>query len=286
MKSETPVLDLDNLPWPADQPKHFVFDVDGTLTDEHSITHQPTVDALQAAHAAGYPITVATGRLLQAGVRLLERAGIEGWVIANCGSIVWDGQSIVHEYPMPTEQLERFIELGRSIGVVPAVYFLDDIVMDMGDFDIDAGDMNLLNVALNANEGRPIRQLDLETADLRHATKVQFGGDSRILDQHQERILEEFPEAVRGHAFALELTPDGITKWTGIEATLKDRGLTAEGALGVGDSGNDVPWLPEVGISVAAPHSTPDVIDVCDVVLPNIDFPVAQLINAIVRRTS
>lgn len=286
MKTQaTPVLNLDELPWPSDQPEHFIFDVDGTLTDEKSVTHQPTVEALKAAHEAGYPITVATGRLLQAGISLLDRAGIDGWVIANCGSVVWDGNSVVHEYPMPTEQLERFIELGREAGVVPAVYFIDEIIMDKGNFNIDNGQHNLLDVAVNANEGKPIQQVDLETIDLSHATKIQFGGDATILDQIQDRVIEEFPEAVRGHAYALEITPDGIDKWTGISAALKDRGLSASTGLGVGDSGNDVPWLPKVGISIAAPHSTPDVIAVTDYVLPDIDFPVANLINAIVRRT-
>ncbi|WP_054952593.1 HAD-IIB family hydrolase [Flaviflexus massiliensis] len=286
MKTQaTPVLNLNELPWPADQPEHFIFDVDGTLTDEHSVTHQPTIDALKAVHNAGYPITLATGRVLHAGISLLDRAGIDGWVIANCGSVVWDGTEVVHEYPMPTDQLKAFIELGRSIGVVPAVYFTDSIVMDAADFNIDNGQHNLLKVATNANEGQPIEQADLFSIDLSHATKVQFGGDATILDKFQDRVLTQFPEAVRGHPYALEITPDGIDKWTGISAALQDRGLSAEGALGVGDSGNDVPWLPKVGISIAAPQSTPDVIAVSDFVLPDIDFPVAELMQSIVRRT-
>lgn len=272
------LLDLDNLPWPSDQPKHFVFDVDGTLTDHHSVTHPPTLDALRAAHDAGYEITVATGRLLHAGARILERAGIDGWVIANCGSVVWDGEKVVSEHPLPVETVKRFIELGRELGMTPAVYFTDDIYMDPLD------EISLPEATLNANEGRPIHIADLDTVDHTHVTKVQYGADIPVIEKHMPRILEEFPEVVRGHPYFLELTPAGITKWEGIETALTRRGLSAADGLGVGDSGNDTPWLPKMGISVAAPDSPADVIEAVDVVLPDVEYPVAELINAILRR--
>lgn len=272
------LLDLDSLPWPSDQPKHFVFDVDGTLTDHHSVTHPPTLDALRAAHDAGYEITVATGRLLHAGARILERAGIDGWVIANCGSVVWDGEKVVSEHPLPVETVKRFIELGRELGMTPAVYFTDDIYMDPLD------EISLPEATLNANEGRPIHIADLDTVDHTHVTKVQYGADIPVIEKHMPRILEEFPEVVRGHPYFLELTPAGITKWEGIETALTRRGLSAADGLGVGDSGNDTPWLPKMGISVAAPDSPADVIEAVDVVLPDVEYPVAELINAILRR--
>lgn len=274
----TPTLDLSRLPWPDDQPEHFVFDVDGTLTDHASVTHQPTIDALRAAHDAGYPITVATGRLLSAGVTVLERAGIDGWVIANCGSVVWDGESIVDEHPLPVETVERFISLGRSLGMTPAVYYVDDIYMD------PVKDMIIPDVSLNANEGRPIRFVDLDELDHTHVTKVQVGADIPLIERHHERFREEFPGTVRGHPYVLELPPAGITKWEGIETALDRRGLTAQSGLGVGDSGNDTPWLPKMGISLAAPDSPAEVIEVVDAVLPPVDHPVATLITTILRR--
>nr|WP_241698274.1 HAD family hydrolase [Flaviflexus huanghaiensis] len=275
----TPILDLDNLPWPQDRPEHFVFDVDGTLTDHESVTHPPTLEALRAAHDAGYPITVATGRILSAGVRLLERAGVDGWVIANCGGVVWDGNDVVDEHPLPRETVENFISLGRSLGMTPAVYFVDDIYMDTVE------DLVIPEVSLNANEGRPIHMANLEDLDLTHVTKVQFAADIPIIDRFHARVAEEFPGVLRGHPYILELPPDGITKWEGIETALDRRGLAAESGLGVGDSGNDTPWLPKMGISLAAPDSPQDLIDVVDAVLPSVDHPVATLITTILRRT-
>lgn len=278
VKTRTPVLDLDNLPWADDQPKHFVFDVDGTLTDDHSVTHPPTLDALRAAHDAGYAITVATGRLLHAGARILERAGIDGWVIANCGSVVWDGENVVEEHPLPTSTVERFIELGRELGMTPAVYYVDDIYMD------PLTEIDLPEATLNANEGRPIHIADLDSVDHTHVTKVQYGADIPLIEKHLPRILEEFPEVVRGHPYFLELTPAGITKWEGIETALSRRGLAAEDGLGAGDSGNDASWLPKMGISVAVPPSPPEIMEIVDAVLPSVDYPVADLINSILRR--
>ena len=279
VKTRTPVLDLHNLPWPSGQPVHFVFDVDGTLTDHHSVTHPPTLDALRAAHDAGYAITVATGRLLHAGARILERAGIDGWVIANCGSVVWDGTEVVAEHTLPVETVGRFIELGRELGMTPAVYYVDDIYMD------PLTEIDLPEATLNANEGRPIHFADLDTVDHTHVTKVQYGADIPVIEKHMPRILEEFPELVRGHPYFLELTPSGITKWEGIETALSRRGLSADSGLGAGDSGNDTPWLPKMGISVAAPDSPADVVDAVDYLLPPSDHPVADLINSILRRS-
>ena len=274
----TPVLDYSNLPWPQDQPEHFVFDVDGTLTDHHSVTHPPTLDALRALRDAGYPITVATGRLFHAGARLLERAGVEGWVVANCGSVVWNGSEVVEEYTIPVETVESFIELGRSLGMIPAVYYVDDIYTD----PVDTVDLPV--ATLNANEGRPIRVADLDSLDLEHVTKVQFGADIPVIEKYQPLIAEQFPGVVRGHPYFLELPPTGIPKWEGIETALSHQGLSADRGLGAGDSGNDTPWLPKMGISVAAPDSPAEVKNVVDAVLPPVEFPVATLINAILRR--
>lgn len=275
----TPVLDLANLPWSPTAIKHAIFDIDGTLTDEHSVTSEATIAALRALDDAGVPITLATGRLLNGGANLVRRAGIYAWVIAAGGGVVWNGKDIVAAHYMDTDLVDQITDFAHDHDLVP--FYFDESEMYTDRAAMAATGM--LQVNENASEGKPI--LDLEQFDPARTTKISFAAaNAEEIDAVLEPIRARFPGAVRSHANFLDIPATGTTKWEGIERALGVRGLRAEDALGVGDSENDVAWLGHVGYPVAAPISDPAVLETCKWRLPQVDDAVAKLIRAELAR--
>lgn len=275
MKKSPQLIDFGNLPFPA-RPTHAVFDVDGTLTDHNSVTSARTLGALRRLSEAGIPVMVATGRILSGGLSILERAGINGWVVAGAGSVVHNGHQIVHTHYLPPELIHEALTACRTYNLVPYFYIADDIIVDKNARFIP----DLLE---NANEGLPLIHADLHEIDWSQVAKFTFSAEKELLDDVLPILQAQFPELVRGHDLFLDLPVPGISKWNGIAEALDDQGLDAATGIGIGDSGNDVPWLPNIGYPIAAPHSTPDVLEVCDWILPNVEDPVAQLIEAILE---
>lgn len=272
--NDIPVLDFAHLPWPVEIPTHMVFDVDGTLTDHHSVTSEDTIAALRRLHDAGIPITLATGRILPAGQAILDRAGVPGWVVGGAGGTVSNGHELVSVHTLPPELIERALGRGRKLGLSCYFYLAEDIV-------IDEEAPHSPELLLNANEGRPIHRADLDTLDWSEVTKVTFSSDAHTIDRVLPGLAEEFDGLVRGHPLFLDLPLPGITKWEGITEALAAQGLDASTGIGIGDSGNDVPWLPHIGYPIAAPDSPPEVLAVVDYRLPDVENPVAKLIEAI-----
>ncbi len=57
---------------------------------------------------------------------------------------------------------------------------------------------------------------------------------------------------------AVDITPKGINKWSGLKQVLEEHGIDAENVLGVGDSKGDADWIKNVGIKSGPANATPD----------------------------
>ncbi|MGJ9661583.1 HAD family hydrolase, partial [Actinotignum sp. GS-2025b] len=102
------------------RPTNVLFDVDGTLTDASSRVLPENIRALQQLHAAGIPITLATGRIIAGAADILTEAGVPGWVVAEGGSIVWDGHAVVRRHPLGATAYARAIRFAEDhhLGIV------------------------------------------------------------------------------------------------------------------------------------------------------------------------
>lgn len=272
-------IDFQNLPWPSGTITHAIFDIDGTLTDERSIVSDATIDALRHLDAAGVPIILATGRILNGGANLVRRAGIHAWVIAAGGGVVWNGKNIVSTHYMEREQVDAITALAERTGLVPFYFDEQDFFADLEALAATG----TLEVNENAAEGRGMRSLDdLNTNKL---TKISLAASDPVqIDELLPEILEEFPETVQSHANFVDIPVRGVTKWEGIEKALRALGLKADTAMGVGDSDNDIAWLKNIGYPIAAPVASQGVLAVCKWQLPNVEDSVARLIEAKMTR--
>ena len=70
---------------------------------------------------------------------------------------------------------------------------------------------------------------------------------------------------------SLEMTPQGVSKGSGLADLCKVLGISIKDAIGVGDAFNDVPMLEMAGLGVAMGNSNEAAIRAADVVVSDND---------------
>ena len=277
------LIDFDRLPWPAEIPTHYVFDIDGTLANAQSVLSSETNAALQALDAAGFPIIIATGRPLEWCKFILTDAQVKGWIVASNGAVIWDGinEKIADVKLLPANIAREVIATARELGVSYFVETADEVLVNADDPYIPHVSQVSMHTATGLTEFPRVTEDNIRWNEL---TKVCFAAQPERIDAIKDTVLSRFPTAVRGGPEFWDVTLPNVTKLSGIELVHKALNLDPQTALGAGDSGNDVPWLAAMGIPVAAPGATPDLRAEAKYILPDTENPVADLIHAILAR--
>ena len=81
--------------------------------------------------------------------------------------------------------------------------------------------------------------------------------------------------------YFIDLSPRGISKWTGAIRLAKEMGISTKEIIAVGDQENDMQIVANVGLGVAMKNAVDSLKKVADVVLPytNDEDGVAYLIE-------
>lgn len=235
-----------------------VFDIDGTLAREDSQVSDATIDALRELTDTGIHIVLASGRMAPALRRLFDRMGRTGYVIGCNGAITvhTDHDEIIGSGPLDDDFYDDVLEFGRDEDLQTVIFGTHFF------FTEDDGEARML--LKGPNEGLVPTMTNLDALDRGNRLKVMYYIDPDRTDGIINRLRDRFPTTVQTLPEFFELTDDKVDKWVGIRPILTDLGTTAEKTLGVGDSENDLSWLPNVGISVAMGNAYDAVKDTCD----------------------
>ncbi|WP_164737246.1 HAD family hydrolase [Georgenia sp. SYP-B2076] len=236
---------------PADLPadllgiRAIAFDVDGTLAGSDHHVSPRSLRALAALRPAGIEPIIVTGRIVDAAVDILQRAGIDGYAVASNGAVAVDTRTAapLHTATMDTRDVEALVEFGLAREVEPLVFTDREMVV------MDGSVAHAYLVAANPTAvTRVVPRVDLPLAGI---TKAMLFGAADRLDELDAEIRAAFPRAVRSMDYVFELGPAGADKWQALGAILDRLGIDPGEAAGVGDGENDLPWLARVGWPVA-----------------------------------
>jgi hydroxymethylpyrimidine pyrophosphatase-like HAD family hydrolase len=108
-----------------DQPRGILaLDIDGTLLGPGSILADRTRRAVHAAGAAGWLVTLATGRRWGATKPVADALGLESPLICFNGALIRDSVSgdILHYNPLPTDAVGPLVRTLAERGLQPILY--------------------------------------------------------------------------------------------------------------------------------------------------------------------
>ncbi len=227
-------------------------DVDGTLAGPDSLVNDRTIAAMTAVVERGIPVIVLTGRTRQNTLDIARRAGVQHFAAACNGALVFDpitntDQSVT---PMSAGDKNAFRTMADTLGLDLTWWTADTI------FVARQGPMAELIQVLN-HETATVA--DADQIDELSVMKMMAYGPAVHMDRIEPEILRMFPNAARSLDSLVEGVNPEATKWHALQWILNRYGLESAGVLGMGDGGNDVIWLAEIGHPVAMGNARPEV---------------------------
>lgn len=255
-------------------------DLDGTLLDEHKNIGEKDKAAVKRAIAAGYYVTLATGRMYRSALPYAQELGIIHPLIVYNGALLKDpvtGEELGN-WPVPLAIAQPMLDDCLSRGIYIHAY-INDTLWTLKDckqvryyssfarvpFEVRGEELHHLP--------QPPHKLLIMTDDtesLRAELGAKYAGRIKIVSSSKG---------------FLEITAPATNKWHAIQVLAAKEGIKEEEILCMGDSDNDLDMVAHAGIGVAMGNASDGVIKAAKVVTAtNEKNGVAMMIDTILTK--
>jgi 5-amino-6-(5-phospho-D-ribitylamino)uracil phosphatase len=256
-------------------------DIDGTLVNSrHELT--PVVRAaLKRAGEAGIHVVLATGRRYSHALPLLETLGIDVPVVTASGALVKNpaDHRTLYQAQFDRASLLEALALMDRCGFDPAL--CGDTYAEGFDFyhaRTEARTPELAGYfALNPGRGRLWPEL------ITNPPPAVFAGFTMGTLEQMIALEAELQRKLAGRlhchvlrsprytGFLLELSPEGVTKWSGVQHLAGGWGIDDAEICAVGDDVNDIAMIRGAGLGIAMGNAQPSVKAAADRIAPTHD---------------
>lgn len=255
------------------------FDMDGTLLTSEKVLSSATLAAISMATARGARVVVASGRSL---VQLsdyqpqLMGAGIRYAITCN-GGLVYDAQlsRVIAKTSFTSRQVASIVEAFRPEG---------DLVMPeaSGNGTFAVNEHQIPHMArYGMADYRPMFERLAERVTDMPAFMLEGGACFEKVSLHSSDLdaLTRIGHRLEGagletsvsEVWSIEITPQGVSKGTGLRALAAALGIDLERTVGVGDGGNDMALVEMAGTGVAMGNATDELKAASDFVVRDND---------------
>lgn len=249
-----------------------VTDLDGTLWHASDHLHPDTVAAVAELERRGVPLLVATGRRLASTRAGLASLGLTPPAVVLNGALVVDlatGEHI-HRHSFGADVAGKVLESFLSFGIEPCVYVEHDEV------DVFVSENPSTHPEHLASFGEWVRTGDLHEVAARHevlafgvigvAPSTVEGIEDVIAPLANPHVTDE--RQYGGGSLTVTVAPPGLSKWDGIEAFCRHRGLDSSRVLAIGDGPNDLEMLEGAHTALVMADAHPAALARADHVVP------------------
>lgn len=228
------------------------FDVDGTLLSD-KVVPDSTRQAISLLQAQGITTALATGRPEFELHELREQLSIDWAITCNGAHLGHRGQTVTGT-AFSTERIDEWVELAqRTPGHTLLLYgaqhtFSTSSIADcpyLSQADEEIGFLEPIPVS--------------EAGRLPAIYQCILFAPEEEASPYTERYADEL-YLHRWHPWALDLTPQGINKSTGVQLLLDRLGISHEEAAAFGDGKNDLEMIQHVGLGIAMGNSCPELL--------------------------
>ncbi|MCC5803404.1 Cof-type HAD-IIB family hydrolase [Rossellomorea vietnamensis] len=279
-------------------------DMDGTLLNENQEISEANKQAILDAQEQGIEVVVATGRSYEEARYVIEEAGISCDIVCANGAEVRNKQGeIIYQAGIESARAREIAAVLNETGI----YF--EIYTDEGTYteNYEMGVELIVNIFTTANPGvseEQVRQAARERFEKGHIKLVEdygvlFSDDSQLVykflvfsfDEKQLQEANEKLSALTGIAISssgkenIEVNSLEAQKGVALEKLLKDKGLSAENAMAMGDNLNDLSMMKVVGRPVAMGNALDQIKDFCPyITATNKEDGVAKAIQEVIQQ--
>jgi Cof subfamily protein (haloacid dehalogenase superfamily) len=270
--------------WARQPAQYVVCDVDGTLVGPRHDATDEVVAAVGRAQAAGIRVGVATGRMRDAVLPLIEQLGARGPHVLHNGAEVRDDDRLVASWSLTAEQVDGLLELGRSRDdTYVEVYTETGYVVSAMD-DRARVHWNILGIEPRGVIGCAA---DLGGAAVPKATLPAFDPET-IPDI--EAAVRELGLLAGGAGsprtpglFYINATHPEADKGRALARAAEHLGIGMDRTAAIGDEVNDLSMLAVAGSAIAMGQAGATIHEAAHLVVPEVDaHGVAVALDALV----
>jgi Cof subfamily protein (haloacid dehalogenase superfamily) len=270
----------------AHHPTAFVVcDVDGTLVGPQHDAAGEIVAAVARAQDAGIRLGVATGRMRDAVLPLIEQLGARGPHVLHNGAEVRDDGRLVASWSLTAEQIDGLLALGRSrADTYVEVYTESGYVVSEMDERARAH-WEILGIEPRGVIGSAA---DLDGAAVPKATLPAFDPASIPAIEAAVRELGLLAGGAGSPRtpglFYINATHPEADKGNALARAAEYLGIGMERTAAIGDEVNDLSMLAVAGSAIAMGQASRAIHDAAHLVVPDVDaHGVAVALDALVR---
>lgn len=246
------------------------FDMDGTLLDSTKKVLPSSVEAIDAAQAAGKHVAICSGRCpIMIDLYKDDLPASVQFAICSSGASLYDlqAQQVLEEFPISRDTVAAMLgatddlRIGIEGFVGRAFYANHAFADDLSLFGLGVYQPMYDALATKVDDIREV----LLAADAR-VTKINFHLMSLEDRATLESRIKDLPvELAYSEGASLEASPAGIDKGVGLLALAKRLGIDGSATIGVGDADNDLAMLRAAGLGVAMGNANKNAVAAADV---------------------
>lgn len=274
--------------------KLIAIDLDGTLLTDDKKVSKANKNTLQKLINKGYKVVIATGRRYSTAKRFVEGIDDDLIIFANNGNIVRnikDDKVIIKKY-LDTDDFHTIINEGKNSGLHPIIhvdYFDEgyDILIEL-----DVNDSKYSNYFSGKVESyRKVEDL-LLIEDPRVLTVV-YMGDEEEIESFLDIVTEKYPEKYSSNIMEnitsagalLEIMNPLGSKWLSLEEYSKEKGISKEEIIAIGDDNNDIEMIKMAGLGIAMKNASKGVKKAADIITEddNNEDGVANILSHVLK---
>ena len=237
-------------------------DLDGTLLSPTGEVTPAVKDAIQRALGAGLLVCFATGRNWTESKLVLEAVEHYDTAVFVGGAMVVDTRSgsTLHRQLMDPKLAQDVAALLEAAGQV-VLALQDTHAADGVDYIVTDGiDLNDATATwMEATSAICKRVPTLSQYDHAHTVRLGIVAEADLTQRLETALTEKFASRVFMHSIripafgvnVLEVFDPAVNKWEGLLHVARQRGITAQEIIAVGDDINDLAMIGQAGLGVA-----------------------------------
>lgn len=228
--------------------KMLAVDLDGTLLDENHQLTQRVRTALYQVAESGVQIVIATGRMFQSAVKIVDEIGMDLPMVTYNGALIRSGLSgrIYDHHKLDAVSARMFVALLRGQGLEPLVYIEDELYVE-AQTERTRAYAEITKVRLNYVG-------NLEAYITEEPTMLLFMGDVLTIDNLLPKMQQTYGQEyyiTRSFPTFIEIMKVGVSKAAALESLAAELEISREEIIAIGDNYNDIEMITYAGLGVA-----------------------------------
>ncbi len=268
--------------------KLIAIDLDGTLLNEYSMIPETTVEVIKKVKEKGIEIVLASGRPANSIITFARSLGIDNYLIAGNGALVYDIQNDKNIFDafFDKNHALQIAEICEENSIFYNAYTQRDIIASALKYNILAyekenlnkpeGQKTHINIVPNIKEY-------IQSSDCDEYLKMTICDESKIVFENILRKMEVVPDVeilkpewmskkffrFGSSEFSIEyyfseITKKNINKWVALEKLAERLGINREEIIAIGDNVNDEEMIKNAGLGIAMSNAAEEIREVAD----------------------